>query len=119
LFLFAGCATFGGDSDGARNSWQGAAYAEVVSQWGAPSRSTTLLDGRQVHTWVAEGGSSGGFPASIGIFGGSGGGGVGGSVIFGGGELQRCERTLTFQNDRVVEQTWLGPASFCSTFARG
>jgi hypothetical protein len=37
----------------------------------------------------------------------------------GGGELQRCERTLFLQNGRVVDQNWQGPGDFCSSFRRG
>lgn len=118
LALLGGCASL----EKARDSWQGAHYDEVVSRWGAPYRSTKLADGSPVHTWVAQGGYSGGPATSIGIFGGSGGGGVGVGTGFifggGGGEPARCERTLIFRNDRVVDQTWLGDASLCSTFAR-
>jgi hypothetical protein len=114
--LLAGCASI----DKVKASWQGAHYDEVITRWGAPYRSTKLADGSPVHTWVAEGGYSGGGASSIGIFGGSGGSGIGGSFIFGGGggEPQRCERTLVFRNDRVVDQTWLGEPTFCSQFRR-
>lgn len=110
----------GGDIEGARSSWQGARYEEVVSRWGAPTRSATLADGRQVHTWVTEGGYGSSSPAAVSIFGGSGGAGAGTSVIIGGGggEPQRCERTLTFQSGQVVEQAWRGKAAFCSSFRR-
>ena len=112
----AGCASI----EKAKSSWQGASYDEVIARWGAPSRSTTLADGSPVHTWVAEGGYSGGAASSIGIFGGSGGSGVGGSFIFGGGggEPQRCERTLIFKNQRVVDQTWIGEPSLCASFSK-
>jgi hypothetical protein len=114
--LLAGCASI----EKAKSSWQGASYDEVIARWGAPSRSTTLADGSPVHTWVAEGGYSGGAASSIGIFGGSGGSGVGGSFIFGGGggEPQRCERTLIFKNQRVVDQTWIGEPSLCASFSK-
>ena len=118
LALLAGCASL----EKARDSWQGAHYDEVISRWGAPYRSTKLADGSPVHTWVAQGGYSGGPATSIGIFGGSGGGGVGVGTGFifggGGGEPARCERTLVFRNDRVVDQTWLGDASLCSQFSK-
>jgi len=119
LAFLAGCATTA-DIEKARNSWHGAAYEEVVSRWGTPNRSETLKDGRQVATWVAEG-ASGGFPGSIGVFGGSGGAGVGASFGLpgmGGGELQRCERTLTFRDGRVAEQSWIGQPALCSAFRR-
>jgi hypothetical protein len=116
--LLAGCASI----DKAKTSWQGAQYGDVIVRWGAPSRSTTLADGSPVHTWVTEGGYGGGpGPASVGVFGGSGGVGVGTSIIFGGGGAvapQRCERTLVFRNDRVVEQTWIGDPSFCDQFRK-
>ena len=119
--LLAGCASI----DKAKASWQGAHYDDVIARWGAPSRSAPMTGGGQVHTWVTEGGYGGGpGPASVGVFGasgGSGGGiGVGTSIIFGGGavEPQRCERTLVFKNDRVVEQTWIGQAAFCNQFRK-
>jgi hypothetical protein len=115
--LLAGCASI----DKAKASWEGAHYDDVISRWGAPSRSAPMASGGQVHTWVTEGGYGGGpGPASVGVFGGSGGVGVGTSIILGGGsvEPQRCERTLVFRNDRVVEQTWIGQASFCNQFRK-
>jgi hypothetical protein len=122
--LLAGCAsTPTGDINTARDSWQGASYDDVVRTWGAPVRSTKLTDGRDVYTWVSETVTS--HPAffpSLGIFGGSGGVGFGTGVTMGGsggGELTRCERTLIFQNGRVVEQTWNGPAGYCGSFRRG
>jgi hypothetical protein len=118
--LLAGCATTG-DVIKARDSWNGAHYDDVVSRWGAPNRSTTLADGRLVATWVAEGASSG-FPGAIGVFGGSGGGGIGATIglpgMGGGGELQRCERTLTFRNGRVAEQSWIGHPALCSAYPK-
>jgi hypothetical protein len=123
--LVAGCAsTPDVDVTAARSSWQGATYDEVVASWGIPVRSTKLSDGRDVYTWLSESVASRAaiFP-SIGIFGGSGGGGVGfGTGVAvgpGGGEFLRCERTLFFQNGRVVEQTWQGPDDYCSSFRRG
>lgn len=120
--LLAGCATLGHDVEGAKKSWYGARYEDVVSRWGTPVRSTTFSDGRYVYTWDSEGSASGGtiYP-SIGVFGGSGGVGVGTGVTFGSGgyERARCERTLIFRDGRVMEQTWQGQAAFCSTFRRG
>ena len=129
LALLAACAsTPSGDIDTARTSWQGATYDEVVDIWGTPQRSTKLSDGRDVYTWVSESVAQSRaaiFP-SIGIFGGSGGGGgvstgvglgIGGGGY--GGELVRCERTLIFNNARVSEQTWQGPADYCASFRRG
>ena len=124
LLILAGCAsTPPGDIIAARDSWQGATYDDVVRSWGVPVRSTKLQDGRDVYTWVSETvAPRAAFFPSLGIFGGSGGGGVGFgtgvAVGSGGGELQHCERTLIFQNGRVVEQTWRGPDDFCSSFRR-
>lgn len=123
LLLLAGCATTPpADVGSARNSWQGVSYDEVVASWGVPARSTKLSDGRDAYTWVSETLASRGFLwPSLGIFGGSGGVGFGTGVTMGpgGGEFQRCERTLFFQNARVVDQTWQGPADYCSSFRRG
>jgi hypothetical protein len=120
--LLAACAaTPEVDMTAVRSAWQGATYDEVVARWGVPARSTRLADGRDAYTWVSETVvSRGALWPSIGIFGGSGGVGVGTGVTVGpgGGELQRCERTLFFQNGRVVEQTWQGPAEFCSSFRK-
>ncbi len=120
--LIAGCATLA-DVDRARNSWHGATYDEVVLRWGAPSGNTTLDDGRQVFSWVSEGSSGGGYPASVSVFGGTGGGGIGATIglpgMSGGwGEPQRCQRTLTFRDGRVTEQSWIGQPSLCSAFGR-
>ena len=117
--LLAGCATLA-DVDKAKDSWHGARYDDVVSRWGPPNRSATLADGREISTWVAEG-VSGGFPGVIGVYGGSGGGGIGATIGLpgmGGGEPQRCERTLTFRNGRVTEQSWLGHPALCSAFRK-
>ena len=122
VLLLAGCATPGGDIVEARDSWQGAAYDEVVLRWGTPVRSTKLTDGRDVTTWVSDGTfSRGRVSPSIGIGVGSGGGvGIGTGVMFGsgGGEPARCERTLTFKDGRVAEQNWQGPAEYCKDFRR-
>lgn len=124
LVFLAGCAsTPTGDVNTARTSWQGATYDEVVSSWGTPARSTKMTDGRDVYTWVSDTVTSRpSFFPSLGLFGGSGGVGIGTGVTMGGGgggELSRCERTLIFQNGRVVEQTWQGPADYCGSFRRG
>ena len=122
LILLAACASApSGDVGSARTSWQGAAYEDVVRSWGAPARSTKLPDGREAHTWVSETVvSRGSLWPSIGIFGGSGGVGFGTGVTMapGGGEFQRCERTVFFQNGRVVDQSWQGPADYCASFRR-
>jgi hypothetical protein len=125
LLIVTGCAsTPTGDVTAARSSWQGATYDEVVSSWGTPVRSTKTTDGRDVYTWVSESvASRSAFFPSIGIFGGSGiGVGVGTGVTVApgaAGEFLRCERTLIFQNGRVVEQTWHGPPDYCASFRRG
>ena len=121
LVLLAGCATTNGDIQGARDSWNGATYDEVVARWGAPHRYTTLSDGAYVYTWESEGTAPGGriYP-SFGIFGGSGGVGLGTGVTVGGGggELVRCARTLIFRDARVAQQTWQGDPGFCEKFRR-
>lgn len=121
LFL-AGCASPGGEFAGARDSWDGATYDEVVLRWGTPARSTKLTDGSHVYTWISEGvGTRGSVSPSIGIGIGSGGAvGIGTGVMFGsaGGEPVRCERTLIFRDGRVAEQTWQGPQEYCNTFRR-
>lgn len=123
--LLAGCAATATESDmfAARDTWKGSTYDDVVARWGVPARSTKLADGREAYTWVSETfASRPAFYPSIGIFGGSGGGGVGVgtgvSVGGGGGELQRCERTLIFQQARVVDATWLGPPEYCASFKK-
>ena len=119
--LVTGCATTAGDMSGAKVSWQGATYDEVVSRWGIPNNHTTLSDGRYVYSWESEGVAPRGvlYP-SIGLFGGSGGVGISTGVGIGssGGELVRCSRTLIFRDARVVEQIWQGPPDFCNTFGR-
>jgi len=125
--LLVACAT----TEKAKESWVGATYDETVRAWGPPKSSTKLADGSDVHTWVAEGGptyTSGptvGF--GIGGFGIGGGGrtstgvGVGASVPIGSGTAvppARCERTMTFRDGRLVEQSWIGQDDVCSSFGR-
>ena len=123
LLFLAGCAsTPPGDVTAAQSSWHDATYDDVVRSWGAPVRSTKLADGRDAHTWVSESvASRASFWPSIGIFGGSGGVGFGTGVTVGpgGGELQRCERTMILKDGRVVDQTWNGSSDFCGGFRRG
>jgi hypothetical protein len=121
--LLAGCATTASDADvtAARDTWNGSTYDDVVARWGVPARSTKLVDGREAYTWVSETFTSRpAFFPSIGVFGGSGSSGVGVGVggASGGGEMQRCERTLIFQKARVVEQTWQGPPDYCASFRK-
>lgn len=108
------------DLESARNSWNGARYEAVVERWGPPARGTTLADGREVHTWVSEEGHGGSSAVSVGVFGGSGGAGIGAMIGLpgAGGAPRRCERTLTFRDGSVVEQTWLGHSAFCTAFRR-
>lgn len=127
LVLVAGCAT----TEKAKQTWVGASYDEVVRTWGAPVRSGKLSDGTEVHTWVAEGGPTYRSGPSVGFgiggFGIGGGGrsgtsvGVGASVPIGEGTATppaRCERTLSFREGRLVDQSWLGPDEICSGFGR-
>ena len=121
VLLVAGCATTPGDLNGAKSTWQGATYDEVVSRWGVPNDHTLLTDGTDVYTWNAETVASRGMILpSIGIFGGSGGIsiGTGATVVPGGGEPVRCSRTLIFRNARIVEQIWQGDPGFCENFKR-
>jgi len=122
-FLSA-CAT-AHDVERAKESWQGATYEDVLRAWGAPERSTTTNDGRYWYTWVTQ--SYAQPSSSVGI-------GVGGVRVGGGGAVgtgvgigmpvgspeppARCERTLVFDNGRVVEQSWIGPPSMCADLKR-
>jgi len=125
--IVSGCATTA-DIDSAKGTWNGSTYDDVVSRWGTPVRQTSLSDGAQVYTWVTEASSgSSGTYGSVGVFGGSGGGGVGVGIGlplpgfgggYGGGEILRCERTLTFRGGRVVEQLWQGDPRLCSTLGK-
>ena len=120
--LVAACAT----TEKARESWGGATYDEVARAWGPPARSGKLADGSEVHTWVSE--SAGpvyqsGPSIGIGGFGGRGGSGVGIGVgiPIGGGTVStppRCERTLTFRDGRLIEQSWIGPDDVCGGYFR-
>jgi hypothetical protein len=100
-----------------------------VRAWGAPARSGKLADGADVHTWVSDAGPTYRSGPSVGIgiggFRGGGGGGVGvgvgGSVPIGQGSAappSRCERTLTFRDGRLVEQSWIGPDEVCADYTR-
>jgi len=121
--LLAGCAT----TEKAKESWVGASYDEVVRAWGPPVRGGKLSDGAEVHTWWSEGaptyrgGASIGFGGFRGSGGGGGGVGVGIGVPIGSGSVEppsRCERTLTFRDGRLVEQSWIGPDEICSAYTR-
>lgn len=120
--LLAACAT-AQDVDKAKGSWQGATYEEVLRAWGAPARSTTTTDGRYWYTWetvaVAQPSSSVGFSIGGMSIGGRGatGVGVGTSVPVGSPPApESCQRTLIFQDGRVVDQSWQGPPSMCAEF---
>jgi len=125
LALLAACAT----TEKAKETWLGASYDDVVRTWGPPARSGKLADGSEVHTWVAEGGPTYRSGPSVGFgIGGFGGGGrtstgvgVGASFPIGQGTATppaRCERTMTFRDGRLVEQSWIGPDEICTDFAR-
>src|SRR5919197_5939860 len=120
----AACATVE-DVDKARESWQVASYEDVRRAWGAPTASTKTADGRDWHTWVTASYPQPG--PSVGL-------GVGGVRIGGGGATSvgvgvgmpvgspeppaRCERTLIFDQGRVVDQSWLRQPSLCADFKR-
>ena len=123
--LLAACAT-AKDVEDAQASWAGASLEDVMRAWGAPARSTKTPDGREWNTWVTE--SSPQPSSSVGVgFGGTriggGGGGVGVGVGMGipvgsPAPPEQCERTLVFENGRVVDQHWNGPPSMCADFKR-
>jgi hypothetical protein len=123
--LLAACAT----TEKAKETWLGASYEDVVRTWGPPVRSGKLADGSEVHTWVAEGGPTYRSGPSVGFgIGGFGGGGrsstgvgVGANFPIGEGSATppaRCERTMTFREGRLTEQSWIGPDEICSGFGR-
>jgi hypothetical protein len=126
LALLAACAT----TEKARESWLGASYDDAVRAWGPPAKSAKLTDGADVHTWVSEAGPSYRSGPSVGFgiggFGIGGGGrgtsvGVGASVPIGEGSPTppaRCERTLTFRDGRLAEQSWIGPDEICAGYTR-
>ena len=118
--LLAGCAAAPPGVPEAKQSWQGAGYDAVVSKWGPPTRSVTLPDGRESHTWISEfRRPRGSIYPSIGVGVGSGNVGVGVGVIGAGApvgeDVQTCERTFVFEAGRVAEQTWTGNESYCAT----
>lgn len=123
--LLVACAT----TEKAKESWAGASYDEAVKAWGPPLRSAKLGDGADVHTWIAEGGPTYRSGPSVGFgIGGFGGGGrtstgvgVGASIPIGQGSAvppARCERTMTFRDGRLAEQSWIGDDEVCSMFGR-
>ena len=117
LALLAGCATTA-DVDKAKASWHGATYDEVVAAWGQPVSQETVT-GELRGTWASQ--STGGSGSSVGLFGGSGGGGIGISLPLpgmGGTGNGQCQRTLSFQEGRVVDQIWQGTTQYCSIFSR-
>jgi hypothetical protein len=125
LALAVGACATAADVDRARNSWQGATYEEVLRVWGAPMASTTTSDGRYWYTWVTQSNVQPGSSVGFSIGGMSIGGrsatgvGVGTSMPVGSASPpDRCERTLIFQDGRVVDQSWVGPPSMCSEFKR-
>ncbi len=122
--LLAACAT-AQDVEKAKSSWQGASYEDVLRVWGAPARSTTTADGRDWHTWVTDSYPPAQSSVGVGLGGfriGGGGGvgmGVGMGVPVGSPEPPaRCERTLVFDNGRVIDQSWAGPPSMCADLKR-
>jgi hypothetical protein len=119
--LVAACAS----TEKARESWNGATYDDFVRAWGQPQRSGKLSDGSEVHTWLSQGAPVYRSGPSVGIGTGvhRGGGSVGVGVGFpiGGGSVSppaACERTLTFRDGRLVEQSWIGPDEICAEYAR-
>jgi len=122
--FLAACAT-AQDVEHAKSSWQGATYEDVLRAWGAPERSTTTNDGRYWYTWVTQSYAQPGSSVGVGVGGvrvgggGAVGTGVGVGIPVGSPEPPaRCERTLVFDNGRVVEQHWVGPPSMCADLKR-
>ena len=89
----------------ARESWRGATYDQVVAAWGPPDQSA-----KDSHTWLSEDR----VPQAQRLGGGTGG------VVFGApeGAPARCDRTLTFRDARVLDQSWKGNPEFCKRFGR-
>jgi hypothetical protein len=120
--LHTGCAATRADIAPVRNAWLGAGYEEVVSRWGTPVRSASFNDGRLIYTWFSAGTATrGSLWPSIGVSAGSGSGvGIGVGVTAGPSHetYVTCERTLIFQEGRVVDQSWLGSTDYCATFRR-
>jgi len=89
----------------ARESWRGATFDQVVAAWGPPARSANGS-----HTWLSEDR----VPQAQ-----RSGGGTGG-MIFGApeGAAARCDRTLTFRDGRLLDQSWKGNPEFCKRFGR-
>ena len=111
FILLSACATLPDDLGGAKQSWMGAGYEEVVAAWGPPTRT----DGAQ-HTWVSE--DIRRATPSAGVIFGTGVSGIGARMPFGAGEAVRCDRTLVFRDGRVAEASWAGPYDYCSAFRR-
>jgi hypothetical protein len=77
------------EADQAKGSWQGATFDDMVMRWGPPNRSATLSDGVGV-----------GIPF--------------GTTV----NPPICERTVTFQENKVVDQNWTGDPGYCRYFKR-
>jgi hypothetical protein len=124
LLLLAACVTVQEELDQTKVSWQGAKYDEVVARWGPPARTEALPDGRQTHTWTSQEAPVRGPGPSVGVgvYGGSGGGGgvgIGASFPFSMSvNPATCERTFTFRDDQIVDQSWTGDPSYCRFFRR-
>jgi len=97
--------------------------ADVVRAWGPPNRVDTPVPGRESRTWISEvrhpraygysgigvGVSSGGVGVGV---------GTGGGMPASGDDVETCERTLVFVDERVVDQVWSGSDSLCASFSR-
>src|SRR2546422_742407 len=100
-------------------------HAEELHAAGAPARSAVTADGRYWYTWETaaypQPQSSVGFGLGGMRIGGGGATGVGvgvGMPVGSPSPPECCERTLVFDNGRVVDQSWVGPPSMCAEFKR-
>jgi hypothetical protein len=110
------------EADQAKGSWQGATFDDMVMRWGPPNRSATLSDGRQTHTWTSQKDrfARGALRSASACS----------AVRRRRGRRRRrhsvrttvnppiCERTVTFQENKVVDQNWTGDPGYCRYFKR-
>jgi hypothetical protein len=98
--LLAGCATTPPELYEARDSWQGAAYGEVVARWGARPGAQSSRRARFLHL---------GFESAVAAALAAGAWAPG--VRRSRRQSVRCERTLAFSNGRS-DQGWRGAIEY-------